>query len=163
MVFTISYVAIGCYLSLLAYGKNTPTTVPSPVNSRRVDPTTTINQPFTDQIQYSANDPYVTITEDTTNTYTSVRVPTMIWITVVVDGKTNIIESRYHQQFTQQYPQLAEPASGSIGKGDLLGEVGVTKSVSYYDRTSANIAAGVLPKISLFELLLILGLSILYN
>ena len=75
-----------------------------------------------------SQDSFYTVTQGTTKTYTSKRMHTTIYATVVVSGVTKVYSTTFAQRFSSQYTAVAEPSSGAIGLGSLTGTVGVIKT-----------------------------------
>lgn len=95
----------------------------------RPDPSTDFTEPPSTPVTNLSIDTYVTITEGTTKTYTSSRPQTSnMWVTVVRQGHTVVIQTTFAQRFTSQYIAEATPLSGSIGLGSLSGTVGGVRS-----------------------------------
>ncbi|EDO15309.1 hypothetical protein Kpol_1038p15 [Vanderwaltozyma polyspora DSM 70294] len=91
------------------------------------DPSTDMTTPPVSSVTNLSMDPYVTITQGTTKTFTTTRGRTSIWVTVVDAGFTLTVQTTFAQRFSSQYKSVAEPSSGSVGLGSIKGTVGVVK------------------------------------
>lgn len=70
-------------------------------------------------------DTLITVTEGTTKTYTSSREKTSnLWVTIVTNGNTVVVQTTFAQRFTSQYDTVASPSSGSVGLGTISGTIG---------------------------------------
>ncbi|CCF56289.1 hypothetical protein KAFR_0A08550 [Kazachstania africana CBS 2517] len=98
----------------------------------RPDPSTKVRSVVTS----ISVDSYFTVTEGTTKTYTSLRDPTSIYVTITTEGVTLVVQTTYGQAFSSQYTAVATPSSGSIGLGTIEGTVGVVKPAMYYTVTN---------------------------
>ena len=108
--------------------KKSTTKQGSYVDNGRPDPSTSMTAFPLTPVTTLSQDSFYTVTQGTTKTYTSKRMHTTIYATVVVSGVTKVYSTTFAQRFSSQYTAVAEPSSGAIGLGSLTGTVGVIKT-----------------------------------
>lgn len=75
-------------------------------------------------------------------TYTTKRAKTSMWVTLTVQGYSEVIQTTFAQRFKTMYSSSFSGSSGSIGLGTYSGTIGVVKS-SLVITNSENNAAGL--------------------